>query len=304
MIPGFGFLSKKKEKQLAAQAEAGQVVAPSPAPSPAPLEPTAEARINARSQPFLLNLGCGSCFHRDWVNLDFMSSSADVIPFDLRKPLPISDQSAAIVYHSHVLEHFRPEDARRFLKECHRVLKPGGMMRVAIPDLEMIARLYLQNLEQAANGDREAEHRHKWMTIELVDQLSREQSGGEMLKFWKQNPMPAEEFVVQRMGREVMRFLEYFRSTPQGPSTAPPQPEETAEKIGAFRLGGEVHKWMYDRVSLKSLLEEIGFEQVRPCRADESAIPEWNQYGLDLHSDGGIRKPDSLFMEGTKTAGS
>jgi predicted SAM-dependent methyltransferase len=291
MIPGFGFLNKKKPKAEAPAAQAERL-----APPAAP-DQSAEELLAAKAQPFLLNLGCGACFHHAWVNVDFTSNSPDVIAHDLRRGAPAPDASASVVYHSHVLEHFRPEDARRFLRECWRVLIPGGIARVVIPDLETIARLYLRNLELAAGGDANAGHRHQWMTIELVDQLSREHSGGEMLKYWKQNPMPEETFVVDRMGREVLRFLEYFRSAPPKPE---PPLEDAAEKIGAFRLGGEPHKWMYDRVSLKRELERAGFEEASQKRADESDIPNFQSYGLDLHSDGSIRKPDSLFMEGRK----
>ena len=56
---------------------------------------------------------------------------------------------------------------------------------------------------------------------------------------------------------------------------------------------------MYDRYSLKRLLEQVGFIDVRVCRADDSRIPDFNSYGLDM-IDGKIRKPDSLFMEAMK----
>lgn len=246
----------------------------------------------------LLNLGCGACFHPEWVNVDFASGDPSVIQHDLRTPLPFGDRSCRVVYHSHVLEHFEKSFAPVFLRECHRVLVPGGVLRVVVPDLETIARLYLQNLDGALANDPQAARRHEWMQIELLDQLARERSGGEMLRYWKQNPMPAEKFVIQRMGREVLRFLEYFRSQPPAPA-ATAQPSDPAE-VGKFRLSGEVHKWMYDRVSLRNLLESVGFGDVKVCAASESRIPEFARYGLDLHTDGTVRKPDSLFMEASK----
>jgi hypothetical protein len=56
---------------------------------------------------------------------------------------------------------------------------------------------------------------------------------------------------------------------------------------------------MYDRVSLKRLLEECGFTHVRVCTAYESRIEGFASYGLDI-VDGRVRKPDSLFMEAIK----
>jgi hypothetical protein len=56
---------------------------------------------------------------------------------------------------------------------------------------------------------------------------------------------------------------------------------------------------MYDRYSLRRLLEQAGFIDVRICRADESRIPDFNSYNLDI-VEGKVRKPVSLFMEGIK----
>src|SRR6185436_5550447 len=135
-----------------------------------------------------------------------------VIQHDLRQRVPLPDASCAAVYHSHVLEHFSRAEAPLFLQECHRLIAPGGLLRVVVPDLETIARLYLKNLDGALAGDTQAAHRHEWMTIELMDQMVREESGGEMMKYWQQDPMPAEAFVIERTGREVLQYLETQRA--------------------------------------------------------------------------------------------
>lgn len=251
-------------------------------------------------KPLMVNLGCGRHFHPAWKNLDVVAHTPDVVACDLRRPLPFRDAVCDVVYHSHVLEHFPKALAPGFIKECFRILKPDGIIRVAVPDLEEITRLYLQHLEGAAAGDATAAARHEWLQLEMMDQMARERSGGEMLRYWMQNPMPAEEFVVARMGREVLNFLEEFRKGPApNPSSPPPQ---TFEEIGRFRDSGEAHKWMYDRVSLKSLLENAGFSDVRRCSATESDIPNFPAYHLDALENGEIRKPDSLFMEARKPA--
>jgi hypothetical protein len=56
---------------------------------------------------------------------------------------------------------------------------------------------------------------------------------------------------------------------------------------------------MYDRVSLKRLLEESGFTRIRVCSAFESRISGFASFGLDV-INGAVRKPDSLFMEAVK----
>lgn len=266
--------------------------------SPASLAPP--KNVSAGGTGRLLNLGCGGHFHPDWVNVDFQASAPGVMAHDLRTPLPFAEASCAVVYHSHVLEHLACQEALPFLRECHRVLVPGGILRVVVPDLETIARLYLDYLARALAGDAEAKKRHEWMTIELLDQMVREQSGGEMLRYWHQNPMPAEDFVLERAGQEACNALAAIRSP-----SAPPLPSSAvapldAAVVGRFRQSGEVHKWMYDRLSLGELLQQIGFGDIRVCAANESRVPWFNSYRLDLTENGSTRKPDSLFMEATK----
>ena len=243
----------------------------------------------------LLNLGCGTRFDPAWVNVDFIAHAPEVIKHDLRKPLPFSDGSFSVVYHSHVLEHFSQAFAPVFLRECFRLMEPGGIVRVAVPDLEGIVRAYLKALDGALANDAQAAQRHRWMTIELLDQMVREESGGEMMNYWKQNPMPAEDFVFERLGAEAKQFVETYRKTPQqGPAErSTPKPEAIAK----FRETGEVHKWMYDRFSLGQLLAECGFVDVKVCTATASSIPDFQKYHLDADAHGVVRKPDSLFME-------
>ncbi len=268
-------------------------------PEAAVVSPQARTKITfPEGKPRMLNLGCGNSHHPDWVNIDFIAASSKVIARDLRKPLPLDEGSCDVVYASHVLEHFSRGEARAFLKECHLVLRPGGLLRIAVPDLETIARLYLLNLEGAAAGDDQAADRHEWMTLELLDQLTRQRSGGEVLRYWQRNPMPAEEFVIERAGSEVKRFLEANRRAGQALAEAPPEP--TAEEYMKFRSTGESHKWMYDRISLRRLLESLGFSGIRQCAAAESDIEGFTAFNLDTNSDGSTRKPDSLFMEATK----
>ncbi len=70
-------------------------------------------------------------------------------------------------------------------------------------------------------------------------------------------------------------------------------------QVGKFRSEGEIHQWMYDQYSLKALLENAGFKEVRKVTAFESAVPSWKKFKLDGEGKV-IFKPDSLFMEGVK----
>lgn len=271
----------------------------------------------------MLNIGCGQNFHHNWTNVDLVPVSAEVEAVDIRKGLPFDAESFDAVYHSHVLEHLAPQSGIELIRDCRRVLRLGGILRVAVPDLEQVARLYLQSLELAAGGDETGINQHQWMTLEFLDQLTRTQSGGKMGPYMQQTPASIRDFVRGRMGDEFDKLdPENQRPDPvvaqvPKPETLPvdlphSKPFKWAEKAvrtllgkhavaglreGCFRQSGEVHRWMYDRISLRQLLLENGFADVRKCRADESRIDQFAMYELDT-VDGRARKPDSLFMEG------
>src|SRR5437660_5420619 len=61
---------------------------------------------------------------------------------DLARPLPFPDGSVSAVFSSHVLEHLFSDQIERLVPEIYRVLVPGGVCRVVVPDLEQIVRLY------------------------------------------------------------------------------------------------------------------------------------------------------------------
>jgi predicted SAM-dependent methyltransferase len=98
--------------------------------------------------PLKLNLGCGSSLKPGWVNADLFTPGAD-LPLDLREPLPFEDASATVIYSEHFFEHLEyPSEVEPFLKECWRVLAPGGRFSVGVPDTKWPLLSY-------ANGNQE-----------------------------------------------------------------------------------------------------------------------------------------------------
>ncbi len=275
-----------------------------------------------------LNLGSGAQFHSDWTNIDLSSSSPCVQAYDLRKGIPFPDNTFAVVYHSHLLEHFPRHGAFKFIQECYRVLKPGGIIRVVVPDLERIARMYLQALERALKGEAEWQHHHEWMLLELYDQVVRERPGGAMLEYLTRDPIPDEAFVYERIGGEARRIVQLHRTAVAQEEGQSPRysaltrrvrflphflrtmlikmllsaDDYQALQIGRFPLQGEIHQWIYDRYSLARLLEQTGFHHPVQRTACESATENWLQFHLDTEPDGTVYKPDSLYMEATKPA--
>lgn len=70
-----------------------------------------------------------------------------VIRCDASKGLPYADESVDKIYSSHFLEHIPEERGKHVLRECHRVLRKGGVMRLVVPDLLWHARKYVAETE-------------------------------------------------------------------------------------------------------------------------------------------------------------
>lgn len=88
-----------------------------------------------------LHLGCGAVRLDGWVNIDLETPQAD-LHWDITRRLPFADGSARLVYHEHLMEHLTVEDGARCLRDWHRVLEPGGVLRVATPDLGYLVERY------------------------------------------------------------------------------------------------------------------------------------------------------------------
>lgn len=87
-----------------------------------------------RSRPRRLHVGCGGVKLPGWINAD-INPRAELIIF-LQKRLPFPSNYLERIYSEHVFEHLKYVDGVSFLKEAHRVLVPGGVIRIAMPDLD------------------------------------------------------------------------------------------------------------------------------------------------------------------------
>jgi predicted SAM-dependent methyltransferase len=254
-----------------------------------------------------LNLGCGYNFHPEWVNIDFQSTGKGVIAHNLLLGIPFPDNSFDVIYHSHVLEHFSESEGKKLINECFRVLKKGGIIRIAVPDLEKIVVEYLsllkQNRENINNSSLEKYH---WIKLELFDQVGRDNYGGEIKKYLSNPTLKIEKYIEDRVGNEFIKVRNNYLNSPL-------KKESFFHKIkrwifgknldyweiGKFRQSGEIHKCMYDSFIIENLLQSAGFKQFIVCKFNDSSIPNWSKYELDS-KDGKVIKPDSLFVEAKK----
>jgi len=185
----------------------------------------------------------------------------DILPHNLAKGIPAADDSADMVYHSHMLEHLDREVAVEFLKEIYRVLKHGGIVRIVVPDLQILARNYLKSLELSMH-DSNFTHSHDDCIADLYEQSVRREGVG-----------------TKNQNKWVRMIEKCF--------------------IGDARAKGETHQWMYDEINLKSKLLNVGFEHVTVHSFDTSSFPNWNEIGLD-RENGKPYKSNSLYIEATK----
>ncbi len=98
-------------------------------------------RRRSSTQPIKLHLGCGAQYFSGWRNVDKESKTADE-RYDVTRGLRYPDDSVQFIYSEHFLEHLTVRQAVEVLQESHRVLRPGGVMRIATPDLAYLVDKY------------------------------------------------------------------------------------------------------------------------------------------------------------------
>lgn len=96
----------------------------------------------------LLNVGSGSRILPGFVNID-LDPAAD-LQVDVRNGLPFAHNSVDHIVSEHFIEHLSQAEGISFLRECRRVLKPGGALRIATPDLDEIITRYSKDWDQQA----------------------------------------------------------------------------------------------------------------------------------------------------------
>ncbi|VAX20391.1 Methyltransferase type 11 [hydrothermal vent metagenome] len=235
----------------------------------------------------ILNLGCGTKTHSDVVNIDwsiylkikqspllsfmarpfikgkrrerFDAIPDNIIVHDLSQGLPFGEGEADVVYHSHLLEHLETKNAEVFLRNIFIVLKPGGVMRVVVPDFEFLCRTYVEFLDRCNANPDSADNSDPYIA-DIIEQMVRLEAYGSS----RQN-------ILQR-------FIEN-------------------KILGDARKRGETHQWMYDKINLKRLLTDVGFRNIKVKKYNDSSIAGWNDLGLDLNESGTEYKPGSLYVE-------
>jgi len=224
------------------------------------------ARRDARCTK--VNLGSGPAALEGWINIDnslnarlaqypllrlflhrlgVLPKSLYEVPWsehvrhlivrDVRRKLPFDSATVDYIYTSHLIEHLTVNEAERMVSECFRVPKPGGVIRIVTPDLELMAMTYLREMEAFSYGNS-----------------------------------------VHFPARTFLEIVGVFRTQ--------------AEHGIAFKFDRSRHKWLYDKYTLKDLLERCGFTDIKKMAYREGVVSDLEQ--LDN------RPEESLYMEATK----
>ena len=122
-----------------------------------------------------VHLGAGGHHIEGWINVDVIPAGVDLVA-DFLRPLPFRSGSVNLVHSEDLLEHLDVDAGKQLLRECHRILGPGGVMRVLTPDLRALVRtIYIDRAHEhlawcrqllAANGPCEALNMHLRMNGE------------------------------------------------------------------------------------------------------------------------------------------
>jgi predicted SAM-dependent methyltransferase len=199
-----------------------------------------------------INIGCGLAVAPGWINIDgsFNAVVANFPPFfhriaynfsgasryyteveyyrllsdniffhhDLANGLPFADNIADFLYSSHFIEHLYRSDAEHLLEESYRILKPGGTIRVSIPDLEYAISLYIAGKKEKMlseyffiESDDSYYARHKYMyDYEMFSEILRKARFKEIRRCkYREGRTPDLDLLDNRP--EDSLFIEAFR---------------------------------------------------------------------------------------------
>jgi SAM-dependent methyltransferase len=192
----------------------------------------------------------------------FKSLSGNLMVHNLAKGIPLESNSIDVVYHSHLLEHLDREIVETFLVEVLRVLKPGGVHRIVVPDMEQAVQAYVSHIALCENNPGEAKTHDSYIAT-IIEQSVRKVA------------------FSSRHQKGFRRLIENVI-------------------IGDARKRGETHQWMYDRINLGTLLADAGYKNIVVQSYTTSLVPNWTKYGLDIDRDGQEYKRESMYVEAQK----
>jgi predicted SAM-dependent methyltransferase len=193
-----------------------------------------------------LQLGAGQNILPGWFNTDYFPRE-NIFFLDVTKTFPIPESSFNFIFTEHHIEHISYKNAVFMLKECYKILKPGGVIKITTPDLKTSLNNYLHN-----------DFEGKGIVNTTKDYIY---SG-----FYKAvNYIPVDD---------------YFK----------------AHEINDMFMNYE-HQFIYDFESMKRILANAGFINIKDCGPQDSVHQEFHH--IESH-DSDFDKYFSLSVEAEK----
>lgn len=269
--------------------------------------------------------------YREWNNIKFSTLPyLDEPPFirhlNLRKPLPFKSNTFDVIYCNHVFEHLIVKDGEMLCKELYRILKPNGIFRIVVPDLEISVRDYIKSiddLEEDYNSMNEM--RYDWAATHLVDQMTRIKPGGLMAE--KLHSGQVDWDYIKQCNGDVFDKIRAKREDRASSTIQNSQINRiiifiadngiriALKKIWysmirrlyiqfsrkpPVELSNEKTLWMYDRFSLRQLLEKCDFKMIDLKDYKTSGINGWEKYNFDQSEKGDYPLEPSVYIEASK----
>jgi predicted SAM-dependent methyltransferase len=196
-----------------------------------------------------LHIGCSDNTLPGWLNSDLAPVEDGIIYLNATASMPFEDCQFDRVFSEHMIEHVPYEGGASMLKECFRVLKPGGRVRISTPDLAFLVDLYRPGKSV--------------LQEEYVA--------------WSQSVIgvpPHLDGAGRSRGREVFVINNFFRAWG--------------------------HRFIYDEETLRTALEDAGFESVVRCALNESDDVLLQGLENDRRMPDGFLHLETLTLEGTR----
>ncbi|MCK5337544.1 MAG: methyltransferase domain-containing protein [Bacteroidales bacterium] len=113
-----------------------------------------------------LQIGCGKNALDGWLNTDLLYKKNEIVYLDAGRKFPLSGESFDYIYSEHIFEHLNFKQGLNMLHECYRILKPGGHLRLATPDMNFLMALH--------NEPQKPIHKEyiKWSTSRFIPDIS------------------------------------------------------------------------------------------------------------------------------------
>ena len=112
------------------------------------LSPEIIKKYFAGTEIYKLHIGCQDHPLDSWLNADVYPKHTQIIYLDATMTFPFADNTFSYIFSEHMIEHINLLEGLQMIAECYRVLKPGGKIRIATPDLAFLMNLYAKPEEE------------------------------------------------------------------------------------------------------------------------------------------------------------